>query len=225
MRTLLLEAGIANVLRAGPQPGTCSVNFPSCLLLSFKLLGIKNANERKQKPKSIGAIGLGMTEGDKIRNSTSFNWGGFHPALGGLRLVPRNTDHRDWNWSLLSSLLSACLPWPHSLSTRRWGFSIWQQTWSQQLDLFIFPTLTSEAKPRPVEQRHTEMPAEGSIWSCLTCSPWAAWLCPGLWATCTATDTSLGHPSSARHKFSEEGRGKLKQWLLCVELDTPRMLS
>lgn len=55
MRTLLLEAGIANVLRSGPQPGTCSVNFPSFLLLSFKLLGIKDANERKQKPKSIGA--------------------------------------------------------------------------------------------------------------------------------------------------------------------------
>lgn len=131
--------------------------------------------KESKSPKALvpKVAGSGMTEGDKIRNSTSFNWGGFHSALGGLRLVPRNIDHRDWNWSLLSSLLSACLPWPHSLSTRRWGFSIWQETWSQQLDLFIFPTLTSEAKPRPAELRHTEMPAEGSICSCLTCSPWA----------------------------------------------------
>lgn len=177
--------------------------------------------KESQSPKALVSkvTGLGMPEGDKIRNSTSFNLRRLPLCLGKVKISfwdPRNTDCRDWLpvTPNLSSLLSSLLASPDLIpSTLRWGFSIWQETWSQQLDLFIFPTPTSEAKPRPVEQHHTEIPAEGSIWSCLTCSPWAVTM-----------SRDVGHMHSYSHitRPSKQCKtqvlrrtGKLKQWLLC----------
>lgn len=149
-----------------------------------------------------------MLEGDKIRNSTSFNWGGFHSALGRLRLVSGTPGTQTAEIGFLLLPISPlfpplCLPlltsflllWDgafpygrkHEANSLTFSFfQLWRQ---RQSHILLSSTTLRYQQKDPFDPVSPAHPGQ--------------WLCPGMWATCTATATSQGHPNSARHKFSE----------------------